>query len=87
MSGVTHFTRRGAIVAYPQGAGLASPARGVAASGVLLVAGTVPDPQMRSSEKAHFFKNVSLAGGALLAFVVVQELGAGLEYALGDPLF
>jgi len=47
----------------------------------------VPDPQMRSSEQAHFFKNVSLAGGALLAFVVVQELGAGLEYALGDPLF
>lgn len=46
----------------------------------------VPDPQMRAMQQAHFMKNMSLTGGALLAFSWFLCSGGG-TYSVTTPLF
>ena len=41
------------------------------------------EPQARQAEMAHFFKNVSIAGGAL----VLAALGGDLPYTVTDGVF
>lgn len=47
----------------------------------------VDDAQMRAMQQAHFFKNVSLAGAALVMLYVFQHFGEAVELTAGGPLF
>lgn len=42
------------------------------------------DPQVKASEMAHFLKNISITGGALVIYSIAV---AGAPYMLTDPLF
>jgi putative oxidoreductase len=43
------------------------------------------DPAERANQMAHFFKNVQLAGGALILFFLFYEFGDAIDLTLGDP--
>jgi putative oxidoreductase len=43
------------------------------------------DPAERANQMAHFFKNVQLAGGALILFFLFYEFGEAIDLTLGDP--
>jgi len=45
------------------------------------------DPQMAANQMAHFLKNISLAGAALVAFAFFQQFGAEVGLTVTDPLF
>lgn len=47
----------------------------------------VEDPQMRQMQQAHFMKNLSMFGAALVLFYLFAEFGEEMELTLGDPLF
>ncbi|HLM09151.1 MAG TPA: DoxX family protein [Thermoleophilaceae bacterium] len=47
----------------------------------------VEDPQMRTMQETHFWKNVSLAGASLLLFALFVECGDQLGLMAGGPLF
>lgn len=47
----------------------------------------VEDPQQHANQQAHFMKNLALAGGAIMAFVLFAGLGAELGLTLTGPLF
>jgi uncharacterized membrane protein YphA (DoxX/SURF4 family) len=48
---------------------------------------TVADPQAKAAEQAGFFKNVALAGGGLVIFVLAQSGNDLFGWALGSSLF
>ncbi len=43
------------------------------------------DPMMRVNQMTHFFKNVQIAGGALILFFLFYEFGDAIDLTLGDP--
>jgi putative oxidoreductase len=43
------------------------------------------DPMEKANQMAHFFKNVQLAGGALILFFLFYEFGEAIDLTLGDP--
>lgn len=43
------------------------------------------DPMMRANQMAHFFKNVQIAGGALILFFLFYEFGEAIDLTVGDP--
>jgi putative oxidoreductase len=43
------------------------------------------DPMDRANQMAHFFKNVQIAGGALILFFLFYEFGDEIGLTLGDP--
>jgi putative oxidoreductase len=43
------------------------------------------DPVERANQMAHFFKNVQLAGAALILFFLFYEFGEAIDLTLGDP--
>ena len=43
------------------------------------------DPMMRTNQMAHFFKNVQIAGGALILFFLFYEFGDAIDLTVGDP--
>jgi uncharacterized membrane protein YphA (DoxX/SURF4 family) len=43
------------------------------------------DPAERANQMAHFFKNVQLAGAALILFFLFYEFGEAIDLTLGDP--
>jgi len=45
------------------------------------------DPQMMANQMAHFLKNISLAGAALVAFAFFQQFGTEVGLTITDPLF
>jgi putative oxidoreductase len=45
------------------------------------------DPMQRGNQMAHFQKNVSLAGAALIVFYAFAKLGDDASLTLTDPLF
>ncbi|HEX6074708.1 MAG TPA: DoxX family protein [Micromonosporaceae bacterium] len=45
------------------------------------------DPMTRQNETAHFLKDVSLGGAALLTFVLYARFGEDLGLVITDPLF
>jgi putative oxidoreductase len=47
----------------------------------------VEDPQQRANQQAHFMKNMALAGGAIMAFVLFRSLGHDLGLTITGPLF
>lgn len=46
---------------------------------------TFSDPTKRANQQAHFMKNLSMAGGALVLYWVVQTFGYG-PFTLGEPM-
>ena len=46
----------------------------------------VEDPQMQQMQSAMFFKNLALAGGALIIFYIYNQ-GQDLELSITDALF
>lgn len=42
------------------------------------------DPQDRRSQETHFWKNISLVGGAFVLFFLFYEFGSSLDLTLGD---
>jgi putative oxidoreductase len=42
------------------------------------------DPMARASQKAHFWKNIALAGAALFVFYCFQQFGDQIGLTLGD---
>jgi putative oxidoreductase len=48
---------------------------------------TVPDPQARQMDQIQFNKDIALAGGALLAFVLFAYAGENLGLTITGPLF
>jgi putative oxidoreductase len=48
---------------------------------------TLPDPQARQMDQIQFSKDLALAGGALLAFVLFAYAGHQLGLTLTGPLF
>jgi uncharacterized membrane protein YphA (DoxX/SURF4 family) len=47
----------------------------------------VQDPQQRINQQNHFMKNLALAGGAIMAFVLFAGLGRDLGLTITGPLF
>jgi putative oxidoreductase len=47
----------------------------------------VQDPHQRMDQQVHFMKNLALAGGSILAFVVLAGLGHDLGLTITGPLF
>ncbi|MDQ3986023.1 MAG: DoxX family protein [Actinomycetota bacterium] len=45
------------------------------------------DPQEQANQQVHFFKNVQIAGGALLVFVLFAYGGEAVGLTITDPLF
>jgi uncharacterized membrane protein YphA (DoxX/SURF4 family) len=45
------------------------------------------DPQARQMEQVQFFKDISLAGGALAFFVLYAYAGFALDWVITDPVF
>jgi uncharacterized membrane protein YphA (DoxX/SURF4 family) len=43
------------------------------------------DPMMRTNQMTHFFKNVQIAGGALILFFLFYEFGNAIDLTIGDP--
>jgi putative oxidoreductase len=43
------------------------------------------DPMEKANQQAHFFKNVQLAGAALILFFLFYEFGDAIDLTLGDP--
>jgi putative oxidoreductase len=43
------------------------------------------DPMMRANQQAHFFKNVQIAGAALILFFLFYEFGEAIDLTVGDP--
>jgi putative oxidoreductase len=43
------------------------------------------DPAERANQMAHFFKNVQVAGAALILFFLFNEFGEAIDLTLGDP--
>ncbi len=48
---------------------------------------TVDDPQMRQMEQVQFFKDLALAGAALMLFYAYNQLQGDAALSLTDPLF
>jgi putative oxidoreductase len=48
---------------------------------------TLPDPQARQMDLIHFNKDIALAGGALLAFVLFAHAGDDIGLTITGPLF
>jgi uncharacterized membrane protein YphA (DoxX/SURF4 family) len=46
---------------------------------------TVDDPQARMNEQAHFMKNVTMAGAALVLLYMFQQFGDAIGLTAGDP--
>ena len=118
-SGVNHFLKREAYVAYSRSENVPAPTLAVLATGamigvggllislgawgdlgaLLIAAFLVPtayfmhgfwrhdDPQMRANQQAHFMKNLSLAGAALVLFYLFQQFGDQIGLTLTGPLF
>lgn len=47
----------------------------------------VEDPEMRAMQEAHFMKNLSLAGAALVLLYLFQHFGDAVQLTVGKPLF
>jgi putative oxidoreductase len=47
----------------------------------------VEDPMQRANQQAHFMKNLALAGGSIMAFVLFAGLGHDLGLTITGPLF
>jgi putative oxidoreductase len=47
----------------------------------------VQDPMQRANQQAHFMKNLALAGGSIMAFVLFAGLGHTLGLTITGPLF
>jgi putative oxidoreductase len=47
----------------------------------------VEDPMQRANQQAHFMKNLALAGGSIMAFVLFAGLGDDLGLTVTGPLF
>ena len=45
------------------------------------------DPHQRMDQQVHFMKNLGLAGGSILAFVLFAGLGHDLGLTITGPLF
>lgn len=45
------------------------------------------DPQNRAMEQVHFFKDLALAGAALVMFAAFVTLGDDLDLVIAGPLF
>lgn len=45
------------------------------------------DPQQQANQMAHFLKNMSMAGGALVLFYTWNQLQADAGLSITDPLF
>ena len=45
------------------------------------------DPQERMNQHAHFMKNISLAGGALVIFYLYRQFGDEIGLNITGPLF
>jgi putative oxidoreductase len=43
------------------------------------------DPMEKANQMAHFFKNVQIAGGALILFFLFYEFGEAIDLTIGDP--
>jgi putative oxidoreductase len=43
------------------------------------------DPMEKVNQTTHFFKNLQLAGGALILFFLFYEFGEAIDLTLGDP--
>ncbi len=48
---------------------------------------TDTDPMAKQMEMTQFMKNLSITGGALLAYVLFQMLGADAPFQITGPLF
>jgi putative oxidoreductase len=46
---------------------------------------TIDDPQMRMNEQAHFMKNMTMAGAALVMLYMFQQFGGQIGLTAGDP--
>ena len=47
----------------------------------------VEDAMQRANQQAHFMKNLALAGGSIMAFVLFAGLGHDLGLTITGPLF
>jgi putative oxidoreductase len=47
----------------------------------------VQDPMQRANQQVHFMKNLALAGGSIMAFVLFAGLGHDLGLTITGPLF
>jgi putative oxidoreductase len=45
------------------------------------------DPQAKLGQQVHFFKNLGLAGGALVLFYAYYQLGDSAALSVTEPLF
>jgi uncharacterized membrane protein YphA (DoxX/SURF4 family) len=45
------------------------------------------DPQQKANQMAHFMKNISMAGGALVLFYAWNQLQSEAGLSITDPLF
>lgn len=45
------------------------------------------DPQQKANQMAHFLKNISMAGGALVLFYAWNQLQSDAGLSITDPLF
>lgn len=46
---------------------------------------TIEDPQARANEQAHFMKNMSLTGAALVLLFLFQQFGDEIGLTVADP--
>jgi putative oxidoreductase len=45
----------------------------------------IEDPMEKVNQQTHFFKNLQLAGAALILFFLFYEFGEAIDLTLGDP--
>jgi uncharacterized membrane protein YphA (DoxX/SURF4 family) len=99
-SGATvHLLQARQGIAYARMYGVPAPELTVPLSGLMAVLGGLPvaffmhgfwretDEQMKSNQMAHFMKNMSIAGGALVLFYAYNQLQGEAGLSITDPLF
>jgi uncharacterized membrane protein YphA (DoxX/SURF4 family) len=75
-SGINHFRERDSMAAFL-----------LPAAFYMHAYWKVEDPQMRTMQMHHFFKNVSMFGASLTLFYVFTECGGDLGLMAGGTLF
>jgi len=96
--GLNHLTKSEAMAGYASYKKVPAPKFANLASGVLLIAGGLmalkmhdfwaqTDAQAKQAETVGFFKNISMAGGALIMFAIAATEGSDYGWTLTDSLW
>jgi putative oxidoreductase len=96
-NGWAHVSKRDQMVPFGRMIGAPMAEISVPLTGVMMLVGVLPvagylghaywketDPMARAGQKAHFWKNIALAGAALFVFYCFEQFGDEIGLTLGN---